>query len=29
VVVYYDQHGTIIRRQALETDEFEKIYCEN
>jgi hypothetical protein len=29
VVVYYDQHGKIVRRQALETEEFEKIYCDN
>ncbi|MBY0435369.1 MAG: WG repeat-containing protein [Cyclobacteriaceae bacterium] len=29
VVVYYDQHGKIIRRQALEADELEKIYCDN
>ncbi len=29
IVVYYDQHGKIVRRQALETEEFEKIYCDN
>lgn len=29
VVVYYDQHGKIIRKQALEAEEFEKIYCDN
>lgn len=29
VVIYYDRNGKIIRRQALETEEFEKIYCDN
>jgi hypothetical protein len=29
VVVYFDQHGKIVRRQAMEADEFEKIACEN
>lgn len=29
VVVYYDQHGKIIRKQAMEAEEFEKIYCDN
>ena len=29
VVVYYDSHGKIIRKQAMEADEFEKIYCDN
>ena len=29
VVIYYDHLGKIIRRQALETEEFEKIYCDN
>ena len=29
VVVYYDQHGKIIRKQAMETEDFEKIYCDN
>ncbi|HRI80418.1 MAG TPA: WG repeat-containing protein, partial [Cyclobacteriaceae bacterium] len=29
VVVYYDKQGKIIRRQAMETDEFEKIVCDN
>jgi len=29
VVVYYDKHGKIIRRLAMETDEFEKIVCDN
>ena len=29
VVVYYDSHGKIIRKQAMEADEFEKIYCGN
>jgi hypothetical protein len=29
VVIYYDHYGKIIRRQAMETEEFEKIYCDN
>ena len=29
VVVYYDQYGKIIRKQAMETEDFEKIYCNN
>ncbi len=29
VVVYYDQHGKIVRKQAMEMEEFEKIYCDN
>ena len=29
VVVYYDSRGKIIRKQAMEADEFEKIYCGN
>ncbi len=29
VVVYYDSFGKIIRKQAMEADEFEKIYCGN
>lgn len=29
VVVYYDQHGKIIRKQAMETEDFEKISCDN
>jgi hypothetical protein len=29
VIVYYDHYGKIIRRQAMETEEFEKIYCDN
>lgn len=28
VVVYYDQDGAILRRQALTEEEFEKLYCE-
>ncbi len=29
VIVYYDSRGKIIRKQAMEADEFEKIYCDN
>ena len=29
VVVYYDQQGRIIRKQAMEADEFERISCDN
>jgi hypothetical protein len=29
VVVYYDHRGKIIRKQAMEAEEFEKIYCDN
>ena len=29
VVVYFDYRGKVIRKQAMETEEFEKIYCEN
>lgn len=29
VVIYYDQRGKIIRKQAMEAEEFEKIYCDN
>lgn len=29
VVVYYDHAGKIIRKQAVEASEFEKIYCDN
>lgn len=28
VVVYYDQHGKIVRTQAMELNEFEKIFCD-
>ena len=29
VVIYYDHAGKIIRKQAMEASEFEKIYCDN
>jgi hypothetical protein len=29
VVVYYDHAGKIVRKQAMEAEEFEKIYCDN
>ncbi|HEX5170694.1 MAG TPA: WG repeat-containing protein, partial [Cyclobacteriaceae bacterium] len=29
VVIYYDKHGKLIRRQAFEPDEYEMIYCSN
>ncbi|MBL7865680.1 MAG: WG repeat-containing protein [Cyclobacteriaceae bacterium] len=29
VVVYFDQSGKVIRRQAMEEDEFDKIACDN
>jgi len=29
VVVYFDRHGKVVRTQAMETDEFEKIACGN
>ncbi len=29
VVVYFDHRGKVIRKQAMETDEFEKINCDN
>ncbi|MEJ0056727.1 MAG: hypothetical protein WDN75_14360 [Bacteroidota bacterium] len=29
VVIYFDRFGKIIRKQAMETEEFEKIYCDN
>ncbi len=29
VVVYFDQNGKIIRKQAMESDEFDKIVCDN
>ncbi len=29
VVVYFDRNGKIVRKQAMETEEFEKIVCDN
>ncbi len=29
VVIYYDQHGKLVRRQAFEEDEYEHIFCED
>lgn len=29
VVIYYDQAGQIIRKQAIEASEFDKVYCDN
>ncbi len=29
VIVYFNQYGKIIRKQAMEADEFEKIACDN
>ncbi|HZX74971.1 MAG TPA: hypothetical protein VFE57_11150, partial [Cyclobacteriaceae bacterium] len=29
VVIYYDQHGKLIRRQVYEEDEYDKIVCED
>jgi hypothetical protein len=29
VVIYFDRFGKIIRKQAMDTEEFEKIYCDN
>jgi hypothetical protein len=29
VVIYYDRNGKLIRRQAYEPEEYEKIYCSN
>ncbi len=29
VVVYFDHNGKIIRKQAMEAEEFDKIYCDN
>jgi hypothetical protein len=28
VVIYYDNHGKSIRKQAFEADEYERIFCE-
>ncbi len=28
VVIYYDQHGKLLRKQALDADEYERIFCE-
>ncbi len=27
VVIYYDQHGKLVRRQAYEEEEYDRIYC--
>ncbi|MBK5278933.1 MAG: WG repeat-containing protein [Bacteroidia bacterium] len=27
VVIYYDQHGKLLRRQVFESDEYDEIYC--
>ncbi|MBX2965738.1 MAG: WG repeat-containing protein [Cyclobacteriaceae bacterium] len=27
VVIYYDENGTLLRRQVFETDDYERIYC--
>jgi hypothetical protein len=29
VVIYYDYQGKIVRKQAMEAEEFEKVYCDN
>jgi len=29
VVIYYDRQGKIVRKQAMEAEEFEKVYCDN
>jgi hypothetical protein len=29
VVIYYDHQGKIVRKQAMEAEEFEKVYCDN
>lgn len=29
IVIYYDQHGRLVRRQALEEDEYDRIFCED
>ncbi len=29
VVVYFDQHGKVVRSQAMEADELDKIACDN
>ena len=29
VVIYFDRFGKIVRKQAMDTEEFEKIYCDN
>lgn len=29
VVAYFDQHGTLVRRQAYENDELEQLICED
>jgi hypothetical protein len=29
VVVYYDKQGKLVRRQAYEEEEYERIYCED
>ncbi len=27
VVIYYDDHGTLLRRQVFEAEDYERIYC--
>jgi hypothetical protein len=29
VVIYYDENGKLIHRQAFDEDEYERIYCSN
>jgi tetratricopeptide (TPR) repeat protein len=29
VVVYFDEHGTVIRKQAMEENQFDDIYCDH
>lgn len=28
VIIYFDQNGKILRKQAFEEDEYDKIYCD-